>query len=233
MHSVTNPIQACNDIFFRPNGVFKAVGEKNNWSWIPFIIIVMMSMASQYLYVHSIDIDWFANLSIAAQEAMSPAEEEQMRSFFTRKTMMMSQLIGAFFGLIIVNALFAVYLNLATRSDDSHVFGFTDWYGFTWWVSMPYVITTVISVALILFSSDHQISPSVLSPLSIAHLFSLDMSSSWFAFAQALRVELLWAIYLTTVGISQWTSFTTKKAAIIASAPYAVIYSIWLIAALL
>ena len=35
MSEVTNPIQACNDIFFKPNGVFKAVNEHNNWSWVP------------------------------------------------------------------------------------------------------------------------------------------------------------------------------------------------------
>ena len=34
MSEVTNPIQACNDIFFKPNGVFKAVNEHNNWSWL-------------------------------------------------------------------------------------------------------------------------------------------------------------------------------------------------------
>ena len=94
MHSVSNPFQACNDIFFRPNGVFKAVGEKNNWSWFPFIIVMMITLAAQYLYVNFVDIEWFANINIAAQDAMSPAEEDQMRAFFTRNTLMLSQLIG-------------------------------------------------------------------------------------------------------------------------------------------
>lgn len=35
MHSVSNPFQACNDIFFRPNGVFKAVGEKKQLELVP------------------------------------------------------------------------------------------------------------------------------------------------------------------------------------------------------
>ena len=46
MHNVTNPFQACNDIFFKPNGVFKAVGENNNWSWMPFILIMAISLVS-------------------------------------------------------------------------------------------------------------------------------------------------------------------------------------------
>lgn len=229
MRTVSNPFQACNDIFFRPNGVFKAVGEYSNWSWLPFIIVVAVAMTSQYVYVNFVDIEWFANMNIAAQEAMSPAEEDAMRGFFTRDNIMMSQLIGACVGLIVVNSIFAVYLNLITRSDDSHIFGFTDWYGFTWWVAMPSVISGLISVILILLASDHQVSPSILAPLSIAYLFGIEMSSSWFAFAQAVRLELFWSIYLTTVGVSQWTSFSTKKSAIIAITPYAVIYGIWLI----
>ncbi|MGK0503933.1 YIP1 family protein [uncultured Alteromonas sp.] len=233
MHSVSNPFQACNDIFFRPNGVFKAVGEKNNWSWFPFLIVMMITLAAQYLYVNFVDIEWFANINIAAQDAMSPAEEDQMRAFFTRNTLMLSQLIGAFFALTIVNAIFAVYLNLTTRSDDSHVFGFTDWYGFTWWVSMPYVVTGLIAAALIMFAGDHQISPAILAPLSLSYLLGVEMTSPWFAFAQAIRVELFWTIYLTMVGITQWTSFSTKKAAIIASAPYVVIYGIWGVFALI
>lgn len=232
MQTVTNPFQACNDIFFKPNGVFKAVGEKSNWSWLPFILVMLIAVSSQYLYINFVDIEWFANANIAAKGDMSPAEADQMRAFFTRDTMMMSNIIGIFFGLIIVNAISAAYLNIMTRSDDSHVFGFTDWYGFTWWVSMPYVLTGLVSVVLLLMASDHQVSPSVLAPLSVAYIFNIDVGSTWFALAQSMRIELFLGIYLTTVGITQWTSFTTKKALVIAAAPYAIIYGIWFVVAL-
>ena len=229
MHEVSNPFQACNDIFFKPSGVFKAVGENNNWSWMPFILVMGVSMAMQYLYVNFVDIEWFANLNIAAQGDMSPAEEDQMRAFFTRESLMWTQLIGAFFAITVINAIYAVYVNLATRSDDSHVFGFTDWYGFSWWLSMPYVITGLIGVVLLVLSDNHQVSPVIMAPTSLSYLLSIPMDSDWFAFGQAIRLELFWGIYLATVGISQWTSFDRKKAAIIATAPYAILYSIWLV----
>ncbi|PRO68133.1 YIP1 family protein [Alteromonas gracilis] len=230
MHNVSNPFQACNDIFFKPNGVFKAIGENNNWSWMPFILVTAITLVSQYLYVNFVDIDWFAQMNIAAQGDMSPAEEEQMKAFFTRDALLWSSIIGAFFVPIIVNAVYAVYVNLMTRSDDSHVFGFTDWYGFAWWLSMPYVLTGLVGVALLLFTGDHQVAPTILSPTSLGFLASIPMDSPWYAFGQALRLELFWGIYLATVGITQWTSFSVKKAALIASAPYVVIYGIWLIA---
>ena len=199
---------------------------------MPFLLVMGITLASQYLYVNFVDIEWFANINIAAQGAMSPAEEEQMRAFFTRDTLLWSQLIGAFFVLIIVNAVYAVYVNLATRSDDSHVFGFTDWYGFSWWLSMPYVVTLLLGVALLLFAGDHQTTPAILAPTSLSFILSVPMDSSWFAFTQAIRLELFWGIYLAIVGINQWTSFSRQKAAIIAIAPYAIIYSIWLVAIL-
>jgi len=229
MHEVSNPFQACNDIFFKPNGVFKAVGENNNWSWMPFFLVMGISMAMQYLYVNFVDIEWFANLNIAAQGDMSPAEEDQMRAFFTRESLLWTQLIGAFFAITVINAIYAVYVNLATRSDDSHVFGFTDWYGFSWWLSMPYVITGLIGIVLLVLSDSHQVSPVIMAPTSLSFLLGIPMDSEWFAFGQAIRLELFWGIYLATVGISQWTSFDRKKAAIIATAPYVILYSIWLV----
>lgn len=233
MHSVTNPLQACNDIFFKPNGVFKAVGENNNWSWLPFILLVVALILPQYLYANFVDIDWLADTMIASQEAMSPAEEDAMRSFITRTSLIVQATVGTLVALVVFNAIFAVYFNLATRSDDSHVFGFTDWYGFTWWISMPSILSCLIAVVLILLADSHQLPQSTVSPTSLAYLFNIDVASSWFAFCQALRVEMVWSIYLTMVGISQWTSFSTKKSLAIAVAPSAVIYGIWLIILLL
>ena len=191
---------------------------------------MVVSLVSQYLYVNFVDIEWFAEINVAAQGDMSPAEEDQVKAFFTRETLLWTSVIGAFFIPITVNAVYAVYVNLMTRSDDSHVYGFTDWYGFAWWLSMPYVLTGLIGLALLLFSSDHQVTPTILSPASLGYIADIPMDSPWYGRGQAVRLELFWGIYLATVGITQWTSFSLKKAAIIASAPYIVIYGIWLTA---
>ena len=37
MSAVTNPIQACSEVFVRPRAVFEALKTRNNWSWVPFI----------------------------------------------------------------------------------------------------------------------------------------------------------------------------------------------------
>lgn len=231
MHQVTNPIQACNDIFFKPNGVFHAVGQKNNWSWIPFFIVVIMASLPAYLYFSMVDITWYQDMVINSQYGdLSPAEQEQYRQGMTRTAMTAFGLIGTAIGLLVINAIVATYLNLVSRSDEDCVQGFTDWYGFTWWTGMPVVVNSLIAVVLLLFAEGHQISPVTLAPLSVAFVVGADMSSQWFGLLQTIRLDVIWSVYLTMVGVRQWTSFTTKKSGIIAVIPFALIVSIWLLA---
>ena len=181
MHQVTNPIQACNDIFFKPNGVFHAVGQKSNWSWIPFFIVAIMASLPAYLYFSTIDITWYQDMIINSEYAdVSPAEQDQIRQGMSRTALTAIGLIFTTLGLLLVNAIIATYLNLVSRGDEECVHGFTDWYGFTWWTGMPVVINSLIAVVLLLFADGHQISPVTLAPLSLAFVTGIDMSSDWF-----------------------------------------------------
>jgi hypothetical protein len=233
MHTVTNPLQACNDIYFKPGGVFTAVGEKNNWSWLAFFIVLLMALVPQYLYVHFVDITWYQDLLIAAEGDLSPAEIDARRGFMTQSSFMAQHVIGTAIGFIIINAILAVYLHLCTRNDDSHVFGFTDWYGFTWWASMPIVLSSLVSVMILLLSDNHQVAPSVLAPLSLAYLFGVEVTSKWYGLLTAINLVSIWTIYLTTVGVARWTSFSTQKSLIIAAAPTVIITLIYLVVTIL
>ncbi|GGF71981.1 Yip1 family protein [Alteromonas lipolytica] len=230
MSDVTNPFQGCNNIFFKPNGVFKTIDEKNNWSWIPFLVVIAMSVLPAYLFINSIDFEWYKNLIIDTQYGdLSPAEKNMYRDNMTQSQVMMFMMVGGIIGPIVYNAILALYLNLMTRSCEENLNGYTDWYGFTWWVSMPVVVGAVMGMALIALSDSAQLQPSIVSPLSVSYLFGIGMESDWFSFAQSIRLETFWSIYLITVGIAQWTSFSTKKSAIIAAAPFVIIMGLWAI----
>lgn len=229
MQTVTNPLQACNNIFFKPRGVFQALAHKNNWSWIPFIVVMIAAILPSYLYFSMIDFQWFVDMTAAGMGDVSPAEMEQFRSAQSPKLYTISSIVGPLIGITLFNALVALYLHLATKSDEKNVQGFTDWYGFTWWIMMPVLVSSIVALILLAMADSHQISPNVLQPLSLAYLFSVDIHSSWLALAQAASIITLWTMYLATVGITQWTSFSTKKAAVIVLAPYVLIYGIWAI----
>ncbi|GGW74422.1 Yip1 family protein [Alteromonas halophila] len=234
MHQVTNPLQACNDIFFKPNGVFHAIGEKDNWSWLPFFIVTIMAALPAYLYFNAVDISWYQDMVISNQYGeLSPAEQDQYRQGMTRTAMTAFALIGTVVGLLVINAIIAVYLNLVSRNDEDCVHGFTDWFGFTWWTGMPVVVNSLIAVVLLLVADGYQIDPVTLAPLSLAFILGADMSSDWFGLLQTIRLDIIWSVYLTMVGVRQWTRFSNQKSAVIAIIPLAVILGIWLLAIIL
>lgn len=229
MSGVTNPLQACNDIFFKPNGVFRAINERDNWSWLPFIIYLTMTILPAYLFINYVDFEWYKNLIIESQYGnQSPAEKEMISTNMTQPQVMIFMMVGGVLGPIVINAILALYLHLTTKSDEENLNGYTDWYGFTWWIGMPVVVSSLVAIVLLALSSDHQVLPTIISPLSVAYIFNVPMSSEWFSFAQSLRLESLWTIYLINVGLSQWTNFPAKKCTLIAVAPFAVIWTVWL-----
>jgi hypothetical protein len=63
----------------------------------------------------------------------------------------------------------------------------------------------------------------------MAFILGTEMSSPWFNFMSAIRLDTFWSIYLLVVCVSQWTSFDSRKSATIAIAPFAVIYGLWLL----
>lgn len=228
MDKVSNPLQACKNIFFKPNGVFTAIEDTHNWSWLPFFIVLATSILPVYLYFDFVDLQWYTQLIIDTSYAdISPAEQDAIRSNMTQEQMPLVTSFMMFFSLIISNAIVATYLNITAKMDEECVQGFTDWYGFSWWTSMPGVINSLIAVLVILLASDTQLSPITINPTSLAYLFNIDMASDWFTVLQSIRIDTFWTMYLVTVGLSRWTKIAARKTYIIAIAPYVIIWGVW------
>ena len=228
MSEVTNPIQACSDIFFKPNGVFAATNVKHNWSWFPFVLVIAMAILPAYMYFNFIDFDWYTDLLIESTMAdTSPNEQQLFRDNMSRDNVLIFTLVGAFVGYLILNSILAVYLNLVTKSDEESLHGFTDWFGFTWWISMPSIVSAVLALLVIAMADSHQLEPISLSPTSLAYWANIEMGSEWFSLAQSIRIESLWTMYLIAVGVSQWTAIRGNKTYLIAVAPYAFIWGVW------
>jgi hypothetical protein len=230
MTAITNPLQAINSVFLKPNCVFESLSKVNNWSWLPFILLIATALLSVHLYFNFVDFEWYKETLIQqTYQDTSPAEKQAFRDQMTQDFASMAAMTMVIIAPIIMNAVLAVYLNAMTRNDDSHTNGFTDWYGATWWVAMPSMINSLIAIFLLVIASDHQIMPTNLQPLSLAFFLGTEMGSLWFNFLSSVRIDTLWSIYLMVVCISQWTSFDSRKSAIIAIAPFAVIYGLWLV----
>ncbi|MBU2977345.1 YIP1 family protein [Alteromonas sp. C1M14] len=229
MQGISNPFKAVSEIFVRPNGVFYTLDNTSNWSWIPFFIIAVVGSLPVFIYFNNVDFTWYKDFLVnASLSDVSPAEQQAFTDQLSQPLVKWSSTIGTVIGYMVANAILAVYLMLVTRQDEKSVHGYTDWYGFTWWVTLPVLVSSVLSLVLLLLNGDPQISPSILNPLSVGTLLGVDISSPYSQICESLRLDMLWSIYLTAVGLGQWTQFNSNKAWIAASAPFVIIYTVWL-----
>lgn len=227
--SIGNPFQACKEIILKPNHVFAVLKEKQNWSWIPFFLVIFMTFLPSYLYFDFVDFDWYVNQVVEAQYSdVSPSEQEMFRNSMTHDQVMGFTIFGSLFGSIIINAVLALYLNMSTKVDEENVHSFSDWYGFSWWISLPVGLGALCSLLVILLASDPQLSPTMVNPTSLGFVLGIDMSSDWFTLTQTIRLESFWTMYLIAVGVAQWVRVSSQQAYIIAVAPYAIIWGVWL-----
>jgi hypothetical protein len=227
--AVTNPFQACLQIILKPNGVFEVLEDAKNWSWIPFLLISIAAIIPNYLYFEAINFEWYLDVTLAAQTVnLSPAEIEAQRALLNKDTAKLSVYATPLF-LIIASAILALYLNLSTKGDEENINGFTDWFGFTFWVSVPTIISGFLATLLVLIVGSDQMNPAILAPTSVAYILDIAPDHEWFSYLQSISLTTLWTIYLTAVGINRWTDLGSKKSNIIAVLPYAVIGGIWTI----
>jgi hypothetical protein len=235
MQQVSNPFQAMKDIFVKPNQVFATIGDTHNWSWIPFICIAMIGVMPIYMYFNFVDFSWYTELMVQAMAGdLSPAEQNTFRNLMSDQAQSLwTSVFGSVFIILITNGILALYLNIVTKADEECVQGYTDWYGFSWWVSIPVIVSSLMGMVIVLIAQDNQLSPLSIAPTSLAFIFSVEMNSSWASLMQSIRLESIWVMYLTAVGLSQWTQLPTKKTYTIAIAPYVLIWTVWVFIILL
>jgi hypothetical protein len=235
MQQVSNPFQAMKDIIVKPNQVFATISETPNWSWIPFLFIVIIGAIPIYMYFNFVDFSWYTELMVQAMAGdLSPAEQNVFRNLMSDQAQSLwTGVFGSVVMLLITNAIVALYLNIVTKADEECVQGYTDWYGFSWWVSMPVIVSSLIGIVVVLVAQDNQLTPVSMAPTSLAFIFSVEMNSSWASLMQSIRLESVWVMYLIAVGLSQWTELSTRKTYVIAIAPYLLIWGIWALIVLL
>jgi hypothetical protein len=232
--TVTNPIQACNDIFMKPSEVFRSLSVKDNWSWVPFFLIAIVSVLPAYLYFGVIDFDWYVDAQLAASSAdLAPAQVEAQRSMMgTAESSRFFALIFTPIMLIIVSAIAALYFTIITRNDEKSVHSFFDWYGMQWWTMMPYLIGTVVSLGILVMQDPGvQLSPSVMAPLSLGYVLGLEVGNPWLSFMNEIRVDRIWGVLLAAYCLQQWTNFSKTKSYVVAAIPSLFVLLIMLAAA--
>ncbi|MDA0795614.1 MAG: Yip1 family protein [Proteobacteria bacterium] len=226
----SNSLQACVDILTSPRETFDALKNKKGWSWAPFGLVIASTVALFLYYFTAVDFEWMIDQMLeqmASQKNMSSDELQATQDYMTKTSMTWSSTLGGAIGIIVINAIMAVYFYLTTKVSSPNELTYGAWYGFSWWVSMPIVVSYFLGALVIAFSNEGMVSLEDLSPTSLK--FLAESSSVWYSFAGSLNLFSLWSIALGTIGLSSWLNIPSKKTFMIAVAPSLVIYAIWAI----
>ena len=219
--AITNPIQAASEVFYKPRVVFETLAQKDNWSWIPFVIVVAFMVLPSVLYFNLLDTTWYIDqMARASFPQGSPAEIENFKAMIPEDSLAFSAYFGPI-AFVIIFAIYAAVYAIATRNDETNVQGYTDWYGAMWWISMPMVVNGLLACVLIA-TQEHgaQISSAYLAPLSVAFVMGMDMTTPMFNFWLGIRLDMLWSIVLAGYCVKAWTGFSMPKSLIVGALPF-------------
>jgi hypothetical protein len=230
MTASANPFQACIDVLVSPSAAFSAVKEHKGWSWLPFILVITATVGLFLYYFNTVDFTWLKEQMLAEMAANGSSEEEIATTAenYTLEIMKWSTVIGSAVGFVLINLVVAIYYHLVTKMVVPNDYKFTDWYGFTWWAAMPGVIGAVVSILVVFFSSNGQVSMHDLQPASLNSLiFSVPAGSAWFNFLESLNLFNFWSLAIAAIGFKTWLNTDNKKATMLAISPFVLIYGSW------
>ncbi|NQZ23320.1 MAG: YIP1 family protein [Colwellia sp.] len=231
MKMSANPLQACLDILISPAVVFDTIKEKKGWSWLPFVLLISSTLALFMYYFNTVDFAWLKETMLNQAAASQPMTDDELKAvamFYEKDTMLMTTAIAGTLGFVVINMLTAVYYNIATKVSAGSEYKFTQWYGFTWWVSFPVIVSTTLGALVVMFAPDGMVSIQDLQPTSFnSLLFSVEPSNAWYGLLEAVNLFTFWTIAVASIGFRSWLNIESKKALILAAAPQVIIFGLW------
>ena len=119
---LSNPIQAASEIFYKPLSVFNALSVRENWSWIPFVLVTVILFIPPYLYFGLVDFDWWVDVAMMPNfEDMPPSQQENMLAQYNPAQMQWTGGLSSSVILIFIFAIKAFYFSMMTRDDEKSV----------------------------------------------------------------------------------------------------------------
>ena len=221
------------NVFVAPKSLFEDLKEAKGWGWIALIFSTVFYALVTYWLYSGMSSEWIVEQQIAQMGDVSPAEADQARSFMQDSAPYTAPIaaISIILVTLIMNALYAGYLKLVSRTDE---FSYGDWYSFSLWAMMP-MFFNALGLALLVLLAD---SPDL--PLNFANYASLNqlvlnlpVEHALYAWTEALNLFSVWGIVVAAAGLQIWAKMKPVTAYVFAGLPFTLIMGIWLLFALI
>lgn len=186
-----------------------------------------------YLLFSFADPQFLLEQQLATLEPDMSAEERSIAEKSIQATSEMQvwfAIGGGIFGLVLANAIYALYLFLISKMDANCDKNFGDWFGFGVWTNMPLLISSLGVIILILTASTDKLSISLMNYASLNQLIlGLESNNDFFALTETLSIFSIWSIALTVIGLRSWTNFSSNKTLLLGILPSMIFYSGWVV----
>ncbi|MES2048707.1 MAG: YIP1 family protein [Pseudomonadota bacterium] len=217
-------------MFLEPSRAFSAV-EKRSMVWLPLTLTLLSTTVILLWYFQSVDFAWLLDRMTAT--IPDPAAREKVASFMTKSTMQTSGVAGAFVVTFLVYILMAAYFLLVAKIRKLE-FGFTKWFSFVAWASVPSLLLLPLAGMQILLAHNGQIGLDQLNPVTLNQLvFHIEMGRPWASLLDSINIASIWTAVLMVVGFQTWSKSSRSSSVMVVAIPYAVIYAVWGIVSLM
>lgn len=217
------------DIITAPTAAFARLKEKPT-IWLPLLLLLFSTVSIQVGYILLTDRGFLADQQIEQIEALaaniSDAQLEQMRANImdtSTTAMILNSAIGGVIFLLIVIALYALYLQFASKFSFVQL-GWKAWFALICWTAVPTVFGAIGSWVALLTTSNGQLPMVELNPLNFTNLLGLEDRSGPMT---QLGPLYIWHFVLLALGYQHWTNKGLVASTLISLAPYLLIFGIW------
>lgn len=225
-------VNAMIDIIAAPSKALDEVRRHPRWLWWPLLLLLALTIGAFTLYYSWVDFDWFVNETIRQTTSGGvPADQAEMiRNFMSPSRQIMITAVGITLITLIIYALQAGYLHIVNKIVGDPSLGYGQWFSFSVWTAFVGIVNALVMFAVILLADSNQLPAEDLGPLSANALFiHAQPGDPWFTWGQSLSLVNFWMLWLMTLGFSRWTGSSMAKSAVIAVAPWALVFGIWAI----
>lgn len=225
-----SPMNTMVTMFTEPGRAFAAV-EQRSMVWLPLLLVIGASVALFFWYFQAVDFGWLQERMLAV---IPDAEgREAAKKFMTKNMMQSSTIGGALISFPIMYSLIALYFLIVAKVKNLDL-GFTKWFTFVSWASLPTLLLLPLGAMQILLANNGQLGLDQLNPVTLNQLFfHIEMGKPWASLLDSINVTSVWTAVLMVVGFQTWSKFSRAASIITVAIPYALIYGIWIVISLM
>lgn len=219
-------------LFYAPGATFDDIRERPTFS-LPLLALLAGLSLVWIWYYSTVDLPWLQDHLLQSKSNLDPKELEVARSLMSRGFLMGISLFGTLVFTPIMLLIWATYYLLVNRVTGNAK-GIRSWFAFAVYCTLPLLLNVAVMAVQILLARQGQVSPEALNALSLNQLvFHLPPGHPGAAVLESLTLLTFWSIALGIIGLRRWGVRSVFSAVAIAVAPYALVYGVWGLIALL